>query len=67
MTKKYSKQFKGECIEMVVGLGMRSQEVGKQMNVPYQTVDMWVNTLHKGINKRRSHNTLHIEVRKWKS
>lgn len=52
---------------MVVGLLMTSYEVGKQMNVPYQTVDMWVNTLHKGINKRRSHNTLQIEVRTWKN
>ncbi len=63
---KYSKQLKGECIEMVVGLGMTAYEVAKQMNVHCQTVDMWVNTLHKGINKRRSHNYLEIEVRTWK-
>lgn len=64
---KYSRQFKGECIEMVVGLGMTPYRVGKEMNVPYQTVIDWVLTLHQGVNRLRSHNYLEIEVRTWKS
>lgn len=64
---KYSRQFKGECIEMVVGLGMRPQDVAKQMNVSTQNVLNWIKQHHKGIALVRSHNTLHIEVRTWKS
>lgn len=63
----YSDQLKGECIEMVVGGGKTVQEVGKQMNVPYQNVLNWIKQHHKGIALVRSHNTLHIEIRTWKS
>ncbi len=67
MNRKYNKQLIGECIEMVVGLGMTAYRVGKEMNVPYQTVSDWVLTLHQGVNRLRSHNTIEIEVRTWKS
>lgn len=64
---KYSRQFKGECIEMVIGLGMSSQEVGMQMNVTYQSVDNWIKQHHKGIALVRSHNTIDIITKTWKS
>ena len=31
--RTYSKALKAECIEMYVGLGMSSVEIGKKMNV----------------------------------
>ncbi len=64
---KYSKQLKGECIEMVVGLGIRPNEVAKQMNVSTQNVLNWVKQHHKGIALVRSHNTIDIITKTWKS
>lgn len=46
--RTYSKALKAECIEMYVGLGMTSVEIGKKMNVPSCTVCKWVETLWLG-------------------
>lgn len=67
MNRKYNKQLIGECIEMVVGLGMTDYKVGKKMNVPYQTVKHWVSAFHIGRCKVRSHNTIDIITKTWKS
>lgn len=67
MRRKYSNQFKGECIEMYVGLGMTSNEISKRMGVSPCLVLNWVSTLWFGkAQLRYGHvRTLEMEVRQW--
>ena len=48
MRTRISRQLKGKCIEMYVGLGMTSTEIAKEMNVPAPSVLNWVRLYHKG-------------------
>ena len=48
MTTRRSRQLKGKCIEMYIGLGMTSAEIAKEMNVPAPSVLDWVMLYHKG-------------------
>lgn len=67
MRRKYSNQLKGECIEMYVGLGMTSNEVGREMGVSPSLVLNWVSTLWFGkAQLRYGHvRTIEMEVRQW--
>ena len=67
MRRTYSNQFKGECIEMYVGLGMTSNEVGRKMGVSPCRVLNWVSTLWFGKAQLRygQHRTVEMEVRQW--
>lgn len=46
--RTYSKSLKAECIEMYVGLGMTSVDIGKIMGIDSPLVLRWVHTLWFG-------------------
>lgn len=48
MKRKYSRQLKGECIEMYIGLEMTANEIGRKMGVTPNLVHSWVTKLWQG-------------------